>query len=393
MNAKLLRSISTILFISLAVVVASSIITWQQLDNNKRQTILDLLTRLRSEIAESAPIKGSTPTPPRYEKITSTEHKANEAPNSHIRKRNIHQTNKYTYLSSCQNTAKTRLKKTQLYQWEDSAGRRHFSDQPPLADYHNLHIKSLDATTLFKLEMDTQFAKLPPFVSDRIQGDINQIYRIFTKEIGVAALHPIQLNLKFFDDKSQFNHYKESVAPHLGSAGGFYTSINNEAVVYTAKNDQRMYSVTRHEAVHAMVNGAFGRTPVWINEGLAEYFERLKLENGYTRTVEVSSDFLNQLRNSQLPDLNDYLNFPPSIWYEEEKKGLHYAIAWSLIYFLAATDDRRTFLRHLLDKLSVDYCRSLDSVAYFNQHYSGGVGKLERSWRRWLKIKPEPHRY
>jgi hypothetical protein len=299
-------------------------------------------------------------------------------------------------LSSCKAKSKQIFKQKEIYQWKDSKGKMYLSDRfPKNKDYFDLVIHKSNPDSFFTLNLDSRYSRLPPFASDRMKRDVNQIYKIFIKKIGVSQLNPITLNLKLFDDKYQFIAYKEKVVPRMGAAGGFYISSLNVAAVHTGKNNQRMYDVTRHEATHAIINNAFGRIPTWLNEGLAEYFERLKFQNNRLRIVEPNKGHLHLLFNdNKLPNLNDYFNLSIRQWYAEPQKNKHYALGWSVVYFLMSSKNGKRFLGYMLDYLAYNYCQPFSDIDYINKHYSGGFTQFEKDWMKWLfHLEKRGHRY
>jgi len=179
----------------------------------------------------------------------------------------------------------------------------------------------------------------------------------------------------------------------MGTAGGFYISRLNEASVYTGKNDGRMYDVTRHEATHAIVNGAFGRIPTWLNEGLAEYFEQLSFHNSMLRIVSLNNEHLRLIARSHLPELAGYFKLTSKQWYAESNKNERYALGWSIVYFLMSSKKDKQFLSYMLDHLAYNYCKPFSDIDYIIQYYPGGLLQFEQNWKRWLAGSKINHKY
>ncbi len=115
----------------------------------------------------------------------------------------------------------------------------------------------------------------------------------------------------------------------------------------------------------------------WLNEGLAEYFENLEFQYGsHTRTVP-SYYQLTILMRSALPFLGSYFQLGGQQWYAEEAKSLRYAIAWSLVTFFLSSDQSKVFFIKMLNTLSTNYCESVDTLAFVNQQYPGGISQLD----------------
>ena len=177
---------------------------------------------------------------------------------------------------------------------------------------------------------------------------------------------------------------------------GFYTSTNNEAVVFQGNNPDFMRAVIRHEATHVMMAGLYGVTPSWFNEGLAEYFEQLQL-SGQSRQIAPVGYHWEHLQKQQadgrLMALQSYVNLPPQAWYGGDLQD-NYAMAWSLVYYLMSEPQGKTFLKGMMNEMAEDYCWSTPGSDYFDAHYPGGFNAFEAGWEDWLADSlPASHRY
>ncbi len=74
------------------------------------------------------------------------------------------------------------------------------------------------------------------------------------------------------DDRNSFIHFLKFHFPELPPRRAFFLAQGSQRVVYTYASP-RLEEDLRHEATHALLRGSFGDLPLWIDEGLAEYFE------------------------------------------------------------------------------------------------------------------------
>ncbi len=74
------------------------------------------------------------------------------------------------------------------------------------------------------------------------------------------------------DDRETFTHFLKFYYPELPPRRAFFLAQGPERVVYTFLGD-RLEEDLRHEATHALLHVALGDLPLWLDEGLAEYFE------------------------------------------------------------------------------------------------------------------------
>lgn len=73
-------------------------------------------------------------------------------------------------------------------------------------------------------------------------------------------------------DRDAFAHFLTFYHPELPPRRAFFLAQGPQRVVYTFYND-RLDEDLRHEATHALLHAAVGDLPLWLDEGLAEYFE------------------------------------------------------------------------------------------------------------------------
>jgi hypothetical protein len=74
------------------------------------------------------------------------------------------------------------------------------------------------------------------------------------------------------NDRQSFTHFLRYYYPELPPRRAFFLAEGPRRVVYTYFGE-RLGEDLRHEATHALLNVAIGDLPLWLDEGLAEYFE------------------------------------------------------------------------------------------------------------------------
>ncbi len=118
------------------------------------------------------------------------------------------------------------------------------------------------------------------------------VYTNFPIEPGAAAIRSLQaleadieaglgirveseeppVEVYILDDRKAFTHFLTFHYPELPPRRAFFLAHGNRRVVYTFLGD-RLEEDLRHEATHALLHVAVGVLPLWLDEGLAEYFE------------------------------------------------------------------------------------------------------------------------
>lgn len=100
-----------------------------------------------------------------------------------------------------------------------------------------------------------------------------------------------------------------------------------------------------HEYVHSLLHTTFDSIPLWLDEGLAEYYSSFILRSS-NNTAEIGHPLLGHLfylsrkRMLGLDELFATDHRSPN-YNESDRQGVFYAQSWLLVHFLAANEERR----------------------------------------------------
>lgn len=115
-------------------------------------------------------------------------------------------------------------------------------------------------------------------ISDRpiSQNDpvILELERVHEQVHQTCRLAPGQreVTVYLFADRDRYARYMQSTYPDLPARRAFFIGSPKELAVYAFYGEQMMVDL-RHEYTHGLLHSAIGHVPLWIDEGLAEYFE------------------------------------------------------------------------------------------------------------------------
>ncbi len=293
----------------------------------------------------------------------------------------------------------TEVRPNRIYQRRDDEGNLHFSDVAP-ANVEASVFNSREPARLeyFRLEIDFMGGEYLPFFKNQIEAQAGSMYEILSEILGRERLKQVDLMVLIFPDRSAYQAYASArVGPALVASGGFYSNETNEAVTYQYEDSEQTLAVTRHEAAHVMLNGMLAAAPLWLHEGMAEYFERLSMRQQYAE-IRPQNEWLIMARESVLNgyplSLEEFLITQLEQW-RAQQQAESYALSWSLIYFLLDNNSGRRALAALLQKTADDYCVATDGIEVLNQSYPGGLMGLQNDFYSWLgddRVK-RPHTY
>lgn len=125
------------------------------------------------------------------------------------------------------------------------------------------------------------------------------------KELKIAPPRGVIL-VYIFGEKGSFDHYLKKRYPHLPARRAFFMAQSrpgsrDEDLVVLTWWSEKLEQDLRHELTHALLHTAIPEIPLWLDEGLAEYFE---LEAFPTMAEERRRQALLDFTSSNRPDIS-----------------------------------------------------------------------------------------
>ena len=103
--------------------------------------------------------------------------------------------------------------------------------------------------------------------------ELDRLERRVARTLGVeTASEAPPIDVYILDDEHAFRTFLTFHHPELPNRRAFFLADGNRAAIYTARGEH-LGEDLRHEATHALLHRAEVALPLWLDEGLAEYFE------------------------------------------------------------------------------------------------------------------------
>ena len=166
------------------------------------------------------------------------------------------------------------------------------------------------------------------------------------------TLHlPVQkqpVTIYLFSDEVRYAKYLQARYPLLPPRRAYFVGTSKELAVYTFWGE-KIQEDLRHEYTHGVLHASLQDVPLWLDEGLAEYFEVAGRPAGLNReyATRLASDFArgwhpNLERLESLEAVNDM-------------QKADYQESWAWIHFLLHhSDDSRDVLLSYLHELQTN---------------------------------------
>ena len=168
--------------------------------------------------------------------------------------------------------------------------------------------------------------------------------------------------------------------------GGYFQQgpEKNYILLRLDAQQEHPFATVYHEYTHFAFSGAAEWMPLWLNEGIAEFFQNTDIHDKDVALGQPSTDdvlYLRQNRLIPLPVLFAVDHKSP--YYHDENKGsVFYAESWALVHYLEITDhqthqDRITRYAALL-------AQNHDSVSAATSAF-GDLNKLQRDLEMYIR--------
>ncbi len=192
----------------------------------------------------------------------------------------------------------------------------------------------------FKLHANFDLASLPglPAELDQLRRDVSTTLNLNPPQ------EPIYIFL--FDRKSAYQNYLRNYFPNVPNRKAIYVKQRGPGMVFAYFSDD--FSVDlRHETTHALLHANLAVVPLWLDEGIAEYFEVAPADRATGHSSWSSLKWkarLGRLRQlEKLEAITDVKKMSKGD-YDEAFGWVHFmfntrAVHWELNSFLADIDN------------------------------------------------------
>jgi tetratricopeptide (TPR) repeat protein len=199
-----------------------------------------------------------------------------------------------------------------------------------------------------------------------------------------AAVGPpktgLAIRVVLFPDENAYHEYQPKAF-----AVAHYLSTDERDLIVIGRFDQEHAPAVIHEYVHLLVRHLNDDTPLWLNEGLAEFYSSLKPKGNQAIIGDLHLGRLAALRRDiwiaveriiQAGQDSPYYN-------EKDKASAFYNESWALVHMLAESPPYRGKFRDFLGAIE----GKGDSAAAFKSVYGKTVTEINRELREYVESK------
>ena len=221
-----------------------------------------------------------------------------------------------------------------------------------------------------------------------------------------------------FSNRRQYSEYlQKELGSGVGEMVAYYNLLNNRVAMYdmtglgeanprdiqafvSRPSSYSMVATIVHEGTHQLVFNCgiqkrLADTPLWVNEGLAMYFETpdVNSRTGWKAIGKVNQPRLNQLQRliaaGQMTRLADIIG-DDKIFQDPASSSDAYAHAWALNYYLFQKFPKQyvSYLQKLAEKKPLqDEADATERIQLFEAEIGKELGLIERDFLRFFSRK------
>lgn len=186
------------------------------------------------------------------------------------------------------------------------------SSQPPVA---------IDSLRGFSI-----YCRFPPGEIAPLLDDLAHLSDDLQSYLGLP-LGERQVIVHLFSNKTEYDRFLKQYFPDVPYRRALYIERSGQPFVLAYRSPNLAVDI-RHECTHALLHSMLPMVPLWLDEGLAEYFELPPQErafgNPYLRHIRFWA------RLGQVPSLQKL----ESIGRLEDLDASSYRAAWSWVHFM-----------------------------------------------------------
>ncbi len=151
------------------------------------------------------------------------------------------------------------------------------------------------------------------------------------------------VHLYLFENPAKYDAFVAAQFPHFPARRAFFVETDTRLSVFAAWQD-RVAEDLRHETTHGYVHSVVPTIPLWLDEGVAEFFELPQAEQGLHR-AHIAHLAGKLLEGTWQPNLDKLEQLASAGDLSQD----HYAEAWCWVHWLLrTTPERRKLLQDYL---------------------------------------------
>jgi FimV-like protein len=184
---------------------------------------------------------------------------------------------------------------------------------------------------------------------------------------------------------AEFDQFKPIYQGKPAEMGGYFQPGDDvNYIAIPLEPGEPLYAVF-HEYVHLFVQDSMPNAPLWLNEGLADFYSTVSMGNGEAAVGAPISSYIRMLRSSELLPLSTLLSVgnASAHYHDRDKRGIFYAESWALVHYLMLGNNgqRKAQVGRYLSLISA----GVSAEASFNTAFQTSLAAIENELSDYIR--------
>ncbi|MGE5236890.1 MAG: tetratricopeptide repeat protein [Acidobacteriota bacterium] len=187
--------------------------------------------------------------------------------------------------------------------------------------------------------------------------DLETMRAAMAKATHLATRTPLPMVIVVFDDERMFRGYAAAITGHPEKhvGGAFGGGPDGGVIILDHSDSAASERILYHELTHYFVNNTAPHVPLWLDEGLAEYYSTFHRSGNEAEVGKPLVDHIQTLRGGRLIPLDALfaVTHASKEYNDADHQTLFYAESWVVVHYLVVGNaHRRGELGNFLARLA-----------------------------------------
>jgi len=251
--------------------------------------------------------------------------------------------------------------------------------------------KRNDSWIRLDTEHFTFFSSVGARSTKRLSNQVGKLKQVLDgSSVGMKTYSPLPTYIYVFRNKSAFRDYTLGIDRKPESIAGFFAgSDDGNYVAINASATDHPEEVVFHEYVHYWLDNNVPAAPLWVGEGLAEYYSTFATREKHAEIGRLVQSHAQWLRRNALIPMADLLTADSSSpdYHEEDRVGLFYAQSWVAVHFLMSDKENRGKLGSYFQRLNAQQ----DAVEAFRETWGFSPEQFQKKLEAYIEQGTYPY--
>lgn len=189
------------------------------------------------------------------------------------------------------------------------------------------------------------FSNASPSLALDVARDLLRMREAVGKITRLKVRSPVPIKVFLFANERTFAPYRDSMFQRVPQniTGVFLGSEDANFILLRGDSPGGIDRLVYHELTHYFVNNTVPNVPLWLGEGIAEYYSTFRSSGEEVHIGRPVPEHVNWLRREQLIPLRDLFSMDRHSpdYNEGARAGVFYAQSWALLHYLMLGDGER----------------------------------------------------